>query len=75
MGVFWYCIGGWCLIPLPFAIAAIVASKVVRRKHGDKMPWGLKVALWGIGITIVGLAVLFLWFILMVGSSGHFYKE
>jgi hypothetical protein len=76
-GVLWYCISGWCLIPLPFAIAAIVASLAVKARPTDseKVRLAIKVALWGIGVVVVGLALYFLFFMLMAGSSGHLYKE
>jgi len=44
---FWYCIGGWCLIPLPFAITATVAS-LIRGKSEQKDGKGcLRPLLWG----------------------------
>jgi hypothetical protein len=76
-GVFWYCISGWCLIPLPFVLAAIAASLIrakVKPDDTQAMRRVLKVFFWVIGILIVGLALLFLFFILMVTSSGSFYK-
>ncbi len=76
-GAFWYCISGWCLIPFPFALAAIVAPLIrakVEPDNAEAMGRAIKVILWIIGILIVGLAFLFLLFILSITSSGGFYK-
>jgi hypothetical protein len=76
-GLFWYCISGWCLIPLPFVLAAIVASLTAKAKPEDKVKVRrvVTIAVWGIVVVVIGLAILFLLFFLMIASSGgHFYK-
>ena len=50
---FWYCVGGWCLIPLPFAITATVAS-LIRGKSEQKDGKGcLRPLLWGMAILLL----------------------
>jgi hypothetical protein len=71
-GVFAYCLGGCCLIPVPFAIAAIVVTLIrarIKPEDTDSIPRLLKVFFWIIGILIIGLAVLCLVCILMLTSS------
>jgi CspA family cold shock protein len=68
-GVCLYCFNGCGLIPLPFAIAATIASLTVKGKLVDhkKVHRVLKVVLWG----IVGLVI----FILYSMASCHGFRE
>lgn len=69
-----YCITGWCLIPLPFALAAVVASfnrAAAKPEDTKAMGRGLRIFSWVIGILVLGLAFLFLLFILTSHSSGR----
>jgi hypothetical protein len=65
--VFRFCITGGWLIPLPFAITAIIVTVI--GKLGDRtkvqrvLKVVLKVVLWGIIGLAVGLALLYLFFI------------
>jgi hypothetical protein len=49
----WYCISGWCLIPLPFAIAATVASLIRGKSRPQDGKGCLRPFLWGIAILLL----------------------